>query len=209
VTVTPASAQVWLDGRPLSVGSTTAADVVAGEHALLLTCPGFLAYAGVVAVRGDGKLDHVPVFLTPLAGAEQRAALATALVSALGTPREAVAVRQLADVLAVEGVVLVGPDPLAAGSVAPVAWALAASGERRGGYVPMSGEGGVSGAAGSVIAALRGSGSPAAELARPWYRRWPVWAAAAGAALVGGGLAWYLTRDPGVPDRVSFYVGRP
>lgn len=203
VRVTPEAAGVWLDGRQIGIGSTTAPEVEPGEHFLLVTCPGYQRFAGVVEVGGAGKLSQASVYLEPEDDAESLAA--GTLVRAVGSAHESTVARQVATVLDVDLILLVAPGFSDRDEAKPVLRLFRPDGTTHGDPMAI---GSVGATADAIVARLFSVGEPIVEPAAAWHQEWWVWAAAGGgAALVGGTiLAIALTRDN--PDRVTFVIGR-
>ena len=203
--VTPAAARVWLDGKPLGLGSTSARDLHPGDHYLFATCPGHTSFAAVVSVTPGGKLTQASIHLEPRPGGKLDADAAAALVAAWRTSDEALVARQVARLLQPAILALVALDESAPEGAAPVAWLLTAKGGRLGGAVALGSP--ASAAAAIVGRALGKSASDPLTLSRPWYGRWYTWVAA-GVLVVGGGVALGFALAPN-PERVSFGVGYP
>lgn len=190
VRVAPEVARVWLDGRPIGIGSTTAQRVEPGEHFLLVTCPGYQRFAGVVAVDGAGKVSQASVYLEPEDASNSLAA--GALVHAMDGAARASVLRQVAAVLDVDLILLVAPGADGREGAPPVAILLGADGAMGGDPITI---GDIDATATAIVSSLFSVEQPVVEPATAWYRKWWVWAAAGGGAVLVGGAILAILVD--------------
>jgi hypothetical protein len=213
VTVTPRTAQVFVDGREVGLGATTVSDLAAGPHQLLVVVVGHKRSAVTVEVHGGGKLDTLAVFPEPFPETERRREALAAIAAALDGPREAVVAVQGSELLEADALILVrtgGAGTVQTGGAS--ALVLEASGKRLGAAVSLVDIA----ASGRIIVDRLFGVAPVAQSPlvpsrddepSPWYLRWYA-LATAGAVVVGSGVALgiLLTRSP--PDRITFIWGR-
>ncbi|OGQ89015.1 MAG: hypothetical protein A2289_18540 [Deltaproteobacteria bacterium RIFOXYA12_FULL_58_15] len=196
--VQPGAAAVWVDGKPVSIGSTTVTDLGAGAHYLLITSAGYEPMGAVVSVRGNAMLDQASIFLET--ADDKMGLLASALAEAVDGPREQLIAAQVAAVL--EGTHLLVVQSQSVTSPASVI-VLDLHGRRVGGAVPLV-EATV--AAQHIAGLLLGQPlPPPVAPAKPWYGRWYTWVAVG--TVVAGGVVLGVLLGQDNPDRISFHLG--
>ncbi|MFC1609719.1 PEGA domain-containing protein [Myxococcota bacterium] len=206
VRVQPEVARVWVDGREEGVGSTTVRGLPPGDHFILVRCPGFSTFSGVVKLEGEGKLANTSVFLEPLSDDGPRQWAVNELAEAFGGRHELVVTRQVVGLLGVSSIIMVVADPLLGNGTTPAAWVLGADGERQGGSIPVTSS---DQTASQLVSRLTGTAEIEVEEPvgppGPWYMQWYTWVGT-GLVVIGGGVALIFALDQ-ESDRVSFHTG--